>query len=75
VISGGGDHRGDGEGSNMGRLKATWEGSEVEEVRYVYMYIYVFLYMGLDMSLDMGWMGSFEFGGKVVPEQSSYVYS
>jgi hypothetical protein len=44
----------------MGRLKATWEGSEVEEVRYVYMYIYVFLYMGL----DMGWMGSFEFGGR-----------
>jgi hypothetical protein len=52
----------------MGRLKATWERSEVEEVRYVYTYIYVFLYMGLDMSLDMGWMGSFEFGGV---EQSS----
>jgi hypothetical protein len=39
-------------------LKATWERSEVEEVRYVYTYIYVFSYMGLDMSLDMGWMGS-----------------
>jgi hypothetical protein len=47
----------------MKRLKATWERSEVEEVRYIYTYIYVFSYMGLDMSLDMGWMGSFEFGG------------
>jgi hypothetical protein len=69
----------------MGRLKATWEGSDVEEVRYVYTYIYVFLYMGLDMSLDMGWMGSVEFVGgggaraagggggppPPVPEQSS----
>jgi hypothetical protein len=45
----------------MERLKATWERSEVEEVRYVYTYIayiYIFSYMGLDMSLDMGWMGS-----------------
>jgi hypothetical protein len=49
VISGGDDRRGDGEGLNMGKLKATWEESEVKEVRYVYTYIYVFLYMGLDM--------------------------
>jgi hypothetical protein len=54
VIDGGGDRRGDGEGSNMGRLKGTWEGSEVEEVRLcLYVHICIFGY-GLGYEFGYG---------------------